>query len=104
MILKIFTVYDSKAKAYLAPFYMHEEGMATRIFGQTVNDKTHAYGKSPSDYTLFNIGEFDDNTAKFNPITPISLGNGVEFLTSNKEQPDDTNDTKRDSVQPGTTS
>lgn len=103
MILKIFTTYDSKAKAFMAPFYMHEEGMATRIFQQAVTDETHQFGKAPQDYTLFHVGQFDDSNATFTTQAPISLGNGVEFLSPNNK-PEQINDSKREQVQPDTPS
>jgi len=77
----IFTVFDSKAKAYLTPFFLHEDGMAIRVFSDCINDKTHMFGKHPEDYTLFNIGSWNDDKAKFLTNNPISLGNGLEFKT-----------------------
>ena len=83
---KIFSVYDSKAKAYLPPFFLHEEGMAIRGFTTAVNDKSHAFGQYPADYTLFNIGAFDDATAQIIHQDPISLGNGIEFVQKSTEE------------------
>lgn len=60
MIQKIFTVYDSKAFAFLPPFYAHEKGVAARQFSECANSDQHQFGKHPGDYTLFCIGEFDD--------------------------------------------
>lgn len=77
---KIFTIYDSKAKAYLTPFFLHEDGMALRVFGDCVNDKTHQFGKHPEDYTLFNVGSWSDEKAKFVTNNPTALGNGIEFV------------------------
>lgn len=77
---KIFTIYDSKAKAYITPFFMHEEGMAIRVFSDCINDTTHQFGKHPEDYTLFTIGSWDDQKSKFLTTNPIALGNGVEFV------------------------
>lgn len=87
MINKIFTVYDEKAQAYLPPFYFHQEAQARRVFTDTINSKDHQFGNHPADYTLFHIGEFDDNTAQIEPIVPVSLGNGVEYIAPDN-QPD----------------
>ncbi len=78
---KIFTIYDSKAKAYLTPFFLHEDGMAIRVFADCINDGKHQFGKHPEDYTLFNIGSWSDEKAKFLTNNPIALGNGIEFKT-----------------------
>lgn len=80
MNLETFSVYDSKAKAYLPPFFLHNTGMATRIFQNCANDPTHTFGANPGDYTLFHIGSFDDNTGTLEALkTPISLGLAQEF-------------------------
>jgi len=83
---KIFTIYDSKAKAYLTPFFMHEEGMALRVFIDCINDEKHQFGKHPEDYTLFNIGSWSDDKAKFLTNNPIALGNGIEFVKEEDQQ------------------
>jgi len=75
----IFTIFDSKANAYLTPFFLHNEQMAIRVFRDCVNEPTHQFGKHPEDYTLFKIGSWDDDKSKFLTTNPIALGNGVEF-------------------------
>ncbi len=81
MINKMFSVYDAKAEAYLSPFFMTHEGQAIRTFTDCLQSKEHMFSRHPADYTLFDLGGFDDSNAQFTPkITPKSLGNGVEFL------------------------
>lgn len=81
MIHQIYTVHDSKAEAFLPPFILHNPGLALRMFGNSINSNEHAFAKNPSDYTLFCLGEFDDNTAEIKKYEKkISHGNGVEFI------------------------
>lgn len=80
MIMKIYTVFDSAAQAYLQPFFFQADGQAKRAFGELVNDKTHSFGKHPDDYTLFLIGYYDDATGLIEPVTVQSLGNALEYL------------------------
>ncbi len=61
MKFRLFTIFDTKAKAYLPPFCLGEVGQAIRHFGDSVNNKESAFNKHPEDYTLFEIGVFDDN-------------------------------------------
>ena len=82
---KIFTIYDSKANAYLTPFFLHKEGMAIRVFADCVNDPNHQFGKHPEDYTLFSIGAWSDDKAKFLTNNPIALATGIEL--ADKEAP-----------------
>ena len=78
MLLKIFSVHDSKAHAYGVPFFLHQEGMAVRTFTDMCNDENHAFHHHPADYTLFTLGVYDDETGKIDPVTPQSLCNGVD--------------------------
>jgi len=81
MIMKIFTVYDSKIEGYLQPFFMQHKGAAIRAFSELCNDSGHNFGKYPSDYTLFEVGSWDGSNCGFSLyVTPVSLGVGVEFL------------------------
>ena len=70
-MMKCFTVYDSKAEAFLQPFFMQSKGAAIRGFTELVNDKNHSFGKYPGDYTLFELGSFDEQTGKFVPLVSL---------------------------------
>lgn len=78
---KIFTVHDSKAQAYLPPFYMRTKGEAIRAFETTVKDTNSQFNKYPHDYTLVELGEFDDNTGSIISLpAPLIISNASEFL------------------------
>ncbi len=62
MIHKIYSIYDSKAESYTPPFFQHQEAMAVRTFSDCCNDPGHTFGKHPEDYTLFDLGQYDDTT------------------------------------------
>jgi len=76
----ILTVYDEKAMTFLPPFVVPTKGLAVRAFKDCVNSTDHQFGKHPSDYTLFHLANFDDQTAEFIIQDKVSLGNGVEFI------------------------
>ncbi len=81
--MRVFSVYDSKVECYMNPFFMKTKGEAIRAFTEAVNDSSTHVSKHPGDYTLFDLGEFDDETATFTlSSTPISLGVAVEFVKS----------------------
>lgn len=83
MILKAFCVFDSKVEAYMAPFFMNSRGQALRAFADTAADSSTQIGKHPADFTLFELGEYDDSNASFDLLsTPKSLGIAVELLPS----------------------
>lgn len=85
---KMFVVYDVKANAYMQPWFLTQEGMALRAFSDCVNDADHNFGRHPEDYTLFNIGTFDDSNADIKWQTPKSMGNGLEYVRTEDTQPD----------------
>lgn len=77
---EVFSVYDSKAEAYLPPFILPKIAQAKRIFEQCVNSPEHQFGAAPADYTLFRLGNFDDANGQFLLARATeSLGNGVEY-------------------------
>lgn len=57
--MKVFSVFDAKANAYLQPFVMKAKPVALRAFEDLVNDPTCAFSKHPMDYTLFYVGDWD---------------------------------------------
>lgn len=77
---KMFSVYDSKVGTYLRPFTMLTKGEATRAWSDLVNDEKTQFAKHPEDYTLFELGEWDDEKGiVINHPAPISLGTALEF-------------------------
>lgn len=83
MKLGVYSVYDSKAEAYLQPFYMQSEGQAIRSFGEVANNKEHSIGKYPEDFTLFHLGYFDDSTCDFELLkTQVALRKAIELVRS----------------------
>lgn len=80
MRAKLFSVYDSKITSYLTPFTMNARGAALRAWEDLVNDPKTQFCKHAADYTLFELGEWDDEKGiVLNHPAPISLGNGLEF-------------------------
>lgn len=75
MKIKIFSVYDAKAEAFLQPFFAKATGQAIRSFTSAVNQPDHEFFRHAADYTLFYIGEFDEDTG-----TVEGLKNGNENL------------------------
>lgn len=83
----MFTVYDSKIEAYLQPFYMQTTGAALRAFEESVNDTKTQFYKHAPDFTLFEIGAFNDATATINlHDAKISLGTAIEYLNEKAPQ------------------
>lgn len=68
MILKIFSVKDKIVEAFLQPFFSPTIGSAIRSLTEVVNDPQSPFAKNPHDYTLYQIGEFDDWSGQVTPM------------------------------------
>lgn len=88
MTLKMFTVFDSKAGAFIQPFFSQSTGTAVRSFEDAANNETHEFRKHAADYTLFELGEFDQNTGTFEILDArINLGNALMAFTAPQTAP-----------------
>lgn len=86
MFLKVYSIYDSGVEAYMQPFYARAKGEAIRMFTNTVNDVSTVVNAHPDQFTLFEIGVFDDKAGMVDCFAaPLSIGNGLEFKRSSNE-------------------
>lgn len=84
MILKIYSVFDSAAGAFLQPFFAPTDGLAIRSFMDALNDNANALSKHAADYTLYLLGEFNDADASFSPPQePVKLMTGLDAQMRN---------------------
>jgi len=80
--LKVFSVYDSKAEAFLTPFFSGTTATALRSFEAACNDPQHDFLKYGADYTLFEIGSWDSSKGVLIPLQAlVSLGLANQFLS-----------------------
>lgn len=87
MKLKIFAIHDAKAEAYLQPFFMANKGTAIRAITEILQKPDHSFTKYPEDYTLFELGEYDDSNGQMSPLktpNPIIKCNELKTLDLNK--------------------
>lgn len=80
MLMKAFSVYDSKATSFMSPFFMINQGVAIRSFKEWSNDPQTMLCKYPTDYVLYEIGSFDDQTGEFVSLNPHNhLGLAADY-------------------------
>lgn len=86
MILKMYSVFDTKVEAYMAPFTSPTHGSAIRAFTDTVNDESTTLGAHPEDYTLFYLGDFNQQDGTLEAaLTPMALTKGNEVVIPQQE-------------------
>ena len=77
----MYTVHDAKAEAYLQPFFQQARGAAIRSFTDAVNRPDHSFSQHPEDYTLFECGEFNDQTGIITMAKVLTpLGCAIEYI------------------------
>lgn len=77
--MNVYTVYDVKAELYLTPFFERNDATALRSFKQACTDPSHGFCRHAEDYTLFRIGEFNEETAKLTDTVLTPLARAIEF-------------------------
>lgn len=81
MILLCYSIFDTATQAYNTPWFMTRRQEAERAFRELVNDRNVQIGRTPEDYILFEVGEFDTSTGVLAEHTkPEKLGRGNEFV------------------------
>lgn len=80
MKLKIFAVYDIAVGAYMQPFFLQSRGQALRAWLDTCSDPKTNMWAHPADYTLFEIGEYDESEGILTSYSvKTSLGSALEM-------------------------
>jgi len=78
--MKTFSIHDSKAEAYLPPIFLKSVGEAIRAFQSSCEDVNSQFYKYPSDFTLVELGEFNETTAEIKSLpAPRILANAAEY-------------------------
>ncbi len=87
--LTIFSIYDSKAQAYLQPFFSNNVETATREFATAVNGEGQ-FNRYAGDYSMFLLGTFDQDEGSFVlESAPIHCCNAITLLVTDNLAPRD---------------
>lgn len=73
MKTKMFSLYDSKAKMFGTPFFMPTIGMALRALQDLTNDNQSMVSRHPSDFSLYELGEFNDEDGSTQNKIPLNM-------------------------------
>jgi len=78
--MKAFAIYDSKTEFYSMPIFCRSFGEAVRIVSQAATNPQSTVSISPGDFTLFEIGEWDDQKGLYTMYDhKINLGCLIEL-------------------------
>lgn len=83
---KLFVVYDTKSETYTPPQAYNALGEALRSFTDAANDKNSMVGLHPEDFSLFEVGSYDIQTAKFELLaTKKHIADALDLITERPE-------------------
>lgn len=81
MLLQVFSIFDSAVMTWRSPIFTRAKGEILRSFVEAVNRPDTDFAKHPEDYTLFELGTWDDDKCLFSLLkTPIPIAKAIELL------------------------
>jgi len=88
MIYKMFAVKDKALDTYSAPFTQATIEAGLRMWRDLVmfGQDDNRYKRSPEDYCLYMVGEYDDESGQTNPAVPVRLASAAEVLAETNQQ------------------
>lgn len=84
MLMKVFSIFDEKAKCFGPLWPMKHNGEALREFSDITADKNGRIGKHPEDFKLYSLGTYDDNSGALSPVAqPEFIAHATDFIENN---------------------
>lgn len=86
--MKIYAIMDNALQRFMQPFFTHANAAAIRAFRDHVNEKGSPTNMHPDDYTLYYLGDFNEENGRITPeptplINAVDLLNGHDFTNPN---------------------
>lgn len=70
MIIRLYSMYDSKALTWSPPFLAESDAVACRMVSDIVTDTDTIVGRHPMDFRLYCVGQWDNAKASLRGIEP----------------------------------
>lgn len=86
MKCKVFCIRDKMAEAAMKPLFMENENIAKRSFMDSLTAADSPWSEHPEDYTLFLIGEWDDEIMQLLSHEPVRVMDGVEAIVLSQDR------------------
>lgn len=79
--IKVYSIYDVKAKSFSLPFFAPNDQVAKRSFSDLVNDPSSQVSLHPEDYKLYYCADFDQQTCRISQSSALvgHLADGLDF-------------------------
>jgi hypothetical protein len=100
MKLRVYSIYDEKAQAYLEPVYFNHVGEVVRMFTSVVNNPKSNISLYPEDYTLYQLGEYDNVAGVFNNLkAPLFVARATDLKKVDNQMEMPLEDKRKERVQ-----
>lgn len=76
----IVAIRDKKADAFHPPYVLQNLSLAIRGFGDAVLKGNTDLSTHPEDFNLYHVGNYDVITGKVEPVEPVSVCAGLDFI------------------------
>lgn len=86
VLLRLYSIYDSKAEQFSPPQVYHNDMIALRAFEGLVNDDKTLINSYPEDFSLHYIGNLGDSDGRYyiddsdESRVPILVGRAVDYV------------------------
>lgn len=90
MRLYIFAIRDLAADLFMTPYFHPNIGAVVRSFGDEVgrDDPQNMLNRHPEHFVLYQLGEFDDNTGKFDMLNAaVKLALATDYANRETKTP-----------------
>lgn len=81
MKAQVYSILDNKTGLFTAPVLCHNNPHAMRVFTDAFRGESQ-YAKFPGDFSVMNIGTFNDETGEIESCKPQFVATGAELITS----------------------
>lgn len=86
VLLRLYSIYDSKAEQFSPPQVYHNDMLALRGFEGLVNDDNTLINSYPEDFSLYYVGNLGDTDGRYytessdESRVPILVGRAVDYV------------------------
>lgn len=81
MILRAFSILDTKTEAFGVPFFERTTASGERLFARLAQDPDSMIYRHPADFVLFEIGDFSQENGTLTPVPkPRNLGTAAQYM------------------------
>lgn len=87
VLLRLYSIYDSKAEQFSPPQVYHNDMLALRAFEGLVNDDKTLINSYPEDFSLHYVGNLGDSDGRYyiddsdESRVPILVGRALDYVS-----------------------